>query len=43
MFICVAPLLLIDRMHYFTYTSFLGVIALIINLIIITVASLNEA
>ena len=34
-FMMIAPLLLVDRMHYFAYTSTLGIGALIFNLLAI--------
>ena len=39
MFVLISPLFLIDKMHYFAYTSTAGVLLLIFNLIIICYAA----
>ncbi len=35
-FLVLAPLLLVDRMHYFYYSSTLGILCLLFNLTVIT-------
>jgi len=37
-----APLLLVDRMHYFSYSSFLGIVCLLFNLIVITYFAIGQ-